>query len=323
MQVGWLFVFLGMICSVQMDASPEVCLHSRPMLKFTKMNGAGNDFVILDNRDGSLALDTTTIARLCDRHRGVGADGLLVVEPAQNGADFRMRYYNSDGGEAEMCGNGARCFARFAQKIGGNADDVSFETMAGVIRAKMLGDNVRIQMSEPHSLALNETLRAGSARVVVHSLNTGVPHAVVFVGDCTKSADLRSTTRTSPAGPLLHALRADLDAVDVRSLGRALRTHPHFEPKGTNVNFVAQTGLNAIAIRTYERGVEDETLACGTGMVACALIFHELAGVGSPVQVVVRGGDTLEVAWEKDEASWKNVTLTGPADFTFEGQVTI
>ena len=120
---------------------------------------------------------------------------------------------------------------------------------------------------------------------------------------------------------MLHALREDLEAVDVRALGRALRYHPHFEPKGTNVNFVRQTGPNAIAIRTYERGVEDETLACGTGMVACALIFHEIAGATSPVQVKVRGGDTLEIAWKKDGATWKNVTLTGPADFTFDGEL--
>ena len=293
------------------------------MLKFTKMNGAGNDFVMLDNRDGALALDKAGIARLCDRHRGVGADGLLVVEPAQSGADFRMRYYTSDGGEAEMCGNGARCFARFAQRIGGREGDVSFETMAGVIHARMLGDNVQIQMSEPHDLALNATLRAGSAKLVVHSLNTGVPHAVVFVGDCTKPAERHSTTYTTPARSLLRALREDLDGVDVRMLGRALRFHPHFEPKGTNVNFVMQTGPGAIAIRTYERGVEDETLACGTGMVACALVFHELAGAASPVQVKVRGGDTLEVAWEKDGAAWRNVTLTGPADFTFDGQIAL
>ena len=293
------------------------------MLKFSKMNGAGNDFVLLDNRHGALALDKPAIAKICDRHRGIGADGLLVVEPAQNGADFRMRYYNSDGGEAEMCGNGARCFAKFAQRVAGRNGEVSFETMAGVIRAQMLGENVRIQMSGPHSLALNETLRAGTAKIVVHSLNTGVPHAVVFTGDCTKPSERRSTSDESPAGALLHALREDLESVDVRALGRALRFHPHFEPKGTNVNFVMQTGPNAIAIRTYERGVEDETLACGTGMVACALIFHEIAGATSPVQVKVRGGDTLEIAWEKDGGSWKNVTLTGPADFTFDGEIVL
>ena len=285
------------------------------MLKFTKMNGAGNDFVLLDNRDSSLRLATTSIAKICDRHRGVGADGLLVVEPAQNGADFRMRYYNSDGGEAEMCGNGARCFARFANRVSGKNGDVSFETMAGVIRARMLGENVRIQMSEPHSLALNQSLSAGTAKITVHSLNTGVPHAVVFVGDSARPSSQISTH------PLLHSLRDDLDAVDVRTLGNALRFHPHFAPKGTNVNFVMQTGPNSIAIRTYERGVEAETLACGTGMVACALIFGELAGVQSPVQVKVRGGDTLEIAWEKVGGSWGNVTLTGPADFTFDGEI--
>lgn len=287
------------------------------MLKFTKMNGAGNDFVMLDNRDNSLALEKSAIEKICDRHRGVGADGMLIVEPAQSGADFRMRYYNSDGGEAEMCGNGARCFARFAQRVSGKSGDVSFETMAGVIRAKMIGDNVRIQMSEPHSLALNQSLSAGTAKIVVHSLNTGVPHAVVFVGDSAKPSSQTSTH------PLLHSLRENLDAVDVRSLGNALRFHPHFAPKGTNVNFVTQTGPNAIAIRTYERGVEDETLACGTGMVACALIFGELAGATSPVSVKVRGGDTLEIAWEKVGATWQNVTLTGPADFTFDGEIAL
>ncbi len=287
------------------------------MLKFTKMNGAGNDFVMLDNRDHSLALEKSAIERICDRHRGVGADGLLVVEPAQNGADFRMRYYNSDGGEAEMCGNGARCFARFAQRVAGKSGDVSFETIAGVIRAKMIGENVRIQMSEPHSLALNQSLSAGTARIAVHSLSTGVPHAVVFVGDSAAPSERASTH------PLLHSLRENLDAVDVRTLGNALRFHPHFAPKGTNVNFVTQTGQDAIAIRTYERGVEDETLACGTGVVACALIFGELAAAASPVKVKVRGGDTLEVAWEKSGDTWRNVTLTGPADFTFDGELAL
>jgi diaminopimelate epimerase len=267
------------------------------MLHFTKMNGAGNDFVMLDNRDGRLVLDRVRIARLCDRHRGIGADGLLLVEPAQDRADFRMRYYNADGGEAEMCGNGARCFARFAQRVSGKMGAVSFETMAGVITAQFVGENVRIQMSEPHSVALHAPLDVAGEQWVVHSVNTGVPHAAVFV--------------------------EDLEAVDVRKVGHALRFHPHFAPKGTNANFARQVAAGTIAIRTYERGVEDETLACGTGMVACALIYHEITGAASPVQVRVRGGDTLEVAWEKAGATYRNVTLTGPADFTFEGTVEV
>jgi len=267
------------------------------MLTFTKMNGAGNDFVVLDNRDGKLALDKAQIARLCDRHRGVGSDGLLAVEPAQNGADYRMRYYNSDGGEAEMCGNGARCFARFAQRISGQTRDISFETQAGVIRAKFFGELVQIQMSEPHSLRLNDTLEVAGETHKVHSVNTGVPHAVVFMDD--------------------------LENVDVRKLGAGLRYHTHFAPKGTNANFAKKLDAQTIAIRTYERGVEDETLACGTGMVACALIFHELTGAESPVSVIVRGGDTLKIGFQKDGDTYRSVTLTGPADFAFEGQIAI
>jgi diaminopimelate epimerase len=267
------------------------------MMTFTKMNGAGNDFVVLDNRDRRLALDRATIARLCDRHRGVGGDGLLLVEPAENGADFRMRYYNSDGGEAEMCGNGARCFARFARKLSGKTGDLSFETMAGVIHAKFFGEQVEIEMSAPHSLALNVPLEAAGEKLVVHSLNTGVPHVVTVV--------------------------EDLEAVNVRELGAALRYHPYFAPKGANANFVKQLGPQSIAIRTYERGVEDETLACGTGMVACALIFRELTGAASPVQVKVRSGETLEIAWQQDGEQLHHITLTGPADVTFEGQVAL
>jgi len=267
------------------------------MLTFTKMNGAGNDFVMFDNRDGKLALDKEQIARLCDRHRGVGADGLLLVEPAQNGANFRMRYYNADGGEAEMCGNGARCFGRYAQRVSGRKGDITFETLAGVITAQFLGQSVRIQMSQPHSLRLNEVLDVAGEKLTVHSINTGVPHAVVFV--------------------------EDLEKVDVRKLGAGLRYHPHFAPKGTNANFVQKAGAQAIAIRTYERGVEDETLACGTGMVACAIIFHELNGASSPVKVKVRGGDTLEIGFNQDGDIYRDVTLTGPADFVFDGQVAI
>lgn len=265
------------------------------MVPFWKMNGAGNDFVVLDNRDNSLSLSGEQIALLCQRQRGIGADGLLAVEPAQNGADFRMRYYNADGGEAEMCGNGARCFARFVNFLeGGRLDFVRFETMAGVIHGQFVGEQVRIQLSTPHGLALNETLSLDGVPHTVHSLNTGVPHAVVFVDQ--------------------------LASVDLRRFGAATRFHPHFAPKGTNANFAEVLSPGHIAIRTYERGVEDETLACGTGMVACALVHHELSGAPSPVRVRVAGGDTLEIGFSRTEdGSFSDVTLLGPADFTFSG----
>src|SRR6202022_5094092 len=129
------------------------------MLRFTKMNGAGNDFVMIDNRAGDVRLQPEQIVRICDRHRGVGADGVLLLENGSNGADFRMRYYNRDGGEAEMCGNGARCFARFANKVAGPFSELSFETPAGIIRAKFDSKQVIVNLSQPYGLALNRKLK--------------------------------------------------------------------------------------------------------------------------------------------------------------------
>jgi diaminopimelate epimerase len=272
------------------------------LLHFYKMNGAGNDFIVIDNRDLSVQLDQDTIAALCDRHRGVGADGLLAVEPAEQGADFKFRYYNADGGEAEMCGNGARCFGRFTAHLGDDvAERVTFETIAGTLAAEMVGEHVRIAMSEPKDLKLDTGVVLPGLDAPLHFLNTGVPHAVAFV----------------PGGDAFEDL-------DVFTHGRAIRRHPAFAPAGTNANFATVLAPGHIAIRTYERGVEAETLACGTGMVACALVHHLLTGAPSPVRVDVAGGDTLEIGFEpSDQGAFHNVTLTGPADFVFEGQIEI
>src|SRR5688572_33125140 len=144
-------------------------------LQFTKMNGAGNDFVMLDNRDLRYSLDKNAIAKLCDRHRGIGADGLLAVEPAENGADFKFRYYNADGGEAEMCGNGARCFGRFtAALMEGDADRVTFETIAGTLAAELVDDEVRIAMSEPKDLKIDTGVKIPDLNATLHFINTGV-----------------------------------------------------------------------------------------------------------------------------------------------------
>lgn len=267
-------------------------------LSFTKMNGAGNDFVLLDNRDASVALDKDQIAQVCDRHRGVGADGLLLVEPAENGANFRMRYYNADGGEAEMCGNGARCFARYAKRVSGTtAEEITFETQAGVIGASCQGDLVRIVMSDPHSHREPQSLDVNGRSMEVHFLNTGVPHAVAFV--------------------------EDLENVDVVKDGAALRYHTAFAPKGTNANFAQVLGPSQISIRTYERGVEGETLACGTGVCASAILHHLRTGDPAPISVKVRGGDTLHVGFEKNGDNFHHVTLTGPADFVFDGTISL
>jgi diaminopimelate epimerase len=267
------------------------------MLHFTKMNGAGNDFVLIDNRAGHLRLTLEQIVRICDRHWGIGADGILLLEKSNNSADFRMRYFNRDGGEAEMCGNGARCFARFANRITGAGEKISFQTPAGVIGAKLHGELVTLNMSEPSDLRLNVPLAIDGEDTTVHYINTGVPHVVVSV--------------------------ARVDMVDVRTQGAAIRRHKMFAPKGANVNFLEKRGRKTIAIRTYERGVEDETLACGTGVVASALIFAATENVDGSIGVLVRGGSELQVGFGKIDNRFCDVTLTGPAEFVFEGTIEI
>lgn len=267
------------------------------MLRFTKMDGAGNDFILIDNRAGDIHLNRSQIARLCDRHRGIGADGVLLLENPSDHADFRMRYFNADGGEAEMCGNGARCFARFASKVTGARDTISFETPAGVISSELSGDLVTLQMTEPTDLRLDIPLQIGPGKKTAHFINSGVPHVVLPV--------------------------ARIDDIDVPREGSAIRHHEMFSPKGANVNFIEKRGIDKIAIRTYERGVEDETLACGTGVVASALVFAATENVKSPICVLVQGGDELRVGFEKNDKQFRKVTLTGPAEFVFEGTIEI
>jgi len=268
------------------------------IISFTKMNGAGNDFVVLDNRDLAYSLTKEQIAHLCDRHRGVGADGLLAAEPSEGEADFRFRYYNADGGEAEMCGNGARCFGRFtASLLPTEAEVISFETIAGVLSAKIVDSDIEVAMSDPFDITMETPVEIEGLTGPVRSMNTGVPHAVAFV--------------------------EDLENTNVLAFGSAIRHHEHFSPSGTNTNFAQVLAPDHIAIRTYERGVEDETLACGTGMVACALFHHLLTGAPSPIKVDVKGGVTLEIGFAKEGEKFTDVTLTGPAEVTFTGEIEI
>jgi diaminopimelate epimerase len=268
------------------------------LVQFTKMNGAGNDFILLDNRDRDVQLTRDQITRLCDRHRGVGADGLFLLVPCDSHkADWAWEFFNSDGGSAEMCGNGARCFARFVQRLTGVAERVSFETGAGVIRAVFDGERVTVNLTPPRDLRLAEKINLTHGTETVHSLNTGVPHAVIFVADANKAM--------------------------VQAIGSEIRYHPHFAPKGTNANFVQLLGPNSIRVRTYERGVEGETLACGTGVTASALISARINRFTSPISVQVQGGDVLHVSFQDKNGSFEDVRLTGPAQFVFEGRIEI
>ncbi len=267
---------------------------------FVKMSGAGNDFVVVDNRSLALNLTHEQIANLCHRRFGIGADGLLAAEPAdQPGVDFRMRYYNADGGEAEMCGNGARCFARFVEPWPRtDPARVRFLTPAGLITGEFVGHDIRVNLTAPTDLKLHRRADFGWSEVTFHSINTGVPHVVLEV--------------------------PDIELAEVQALGRAIRYSKLFE-RGTNVNFVQITGPGELLVRTYERGVEGETLACGTGVTAAALIIHCVRGLALPLRVKVRGGDTLTVnaILENlaDGETFRDVTLTGPATETFRGTV--
>ena len=266
-------------------------------VRFWKLEGAGNDFLGLDGRAGGFKLKRQQIADLCDRRRGVGADGVLVVEkPKVRGADFRMRYYNSDGGEAEMCGNGARCFALLARAVSGRkGNELRIQTQAGLVTLQIRGQEVQVSMTEPTKLRLGRKLVVAGRKLAVDFLNTGVPHAVLFV--------------------------RSVRSIDVAKQGRAIRYHSAFAPSGTNVNFVEIGRGNRIHVRTYERGVEGETLACGTGVVAASILSNLRRGLRSPILVTTRGGDHLRVGFSMVNGQARKVTLQGPARIVYTGVI--
>ena len=266
-------------------------------VRFWKLEGAGNDFLGLDGKAGGFKLKRQQIADLCGRRRGVGADGVLVVvKPKVRGADFRMRYYNSDGGEAEMCGNGARCFALLARAVSGRKGNVlRIQTQAGLVTLQIRGQEVQVSMTEPTKLRLGRKLVVAGRKLAVDFLNTGVPHAVLFV--------------------------RSVRSIDVAKQGRAIRYHSAFAPSGTNVNFVEIGRGNRIHVRTYERGVEGETLACGTGVVASSILSNLRRGLRSPILVTTRGGDHLRVGFSMVNGQARKVTLQGPARIVYTGVI--
>lgn len=265
-------------------------------IPFWKMHGAANDFVVVDDRELTFPLQNEAWLRsVMARRTGVGSEGVLLIQPCDT-ADFRMRFFNPDGGEVDMCGNGARCIARLAFDLGVASSSMRFETGAGLVRAEVAGDTVQLTMTEPHDWRLGRTLQIEGATLRYDFVNSGVPHVVTVVDD--------------------------LKAVDVARLGRAIRYHADFAPKGTNANFVQITGPSSLSLRTYERGVEGETLACGTGIVAAGLIAGKTGRVKTPVQITPASGDILTVDYRKTEDGATNVTLKGPAVYVFQGTLT-
>lgn len=266
-------------------------------LPFAKLQGSGNDFIVVDNR-ANLIKDGRSLAMiLCPRKTGIGADGLLLLEESQ-GADFKMRIFNPDGSEAEMCGNGARCLAQFAYLKGIVGRRCRFETLAGIISCQIQGRQgrkVKIGMEEPQDLRSNLRLSLKGEIYEGHYLNTGVPHFVLF------------TPR--------------VDQVPLEKLAPSIRNHPKFRPQGTNVDFVEVEKGGTLKVRTYERGVEEETLACGTGAVASALTSNLTCGIPSPVRVKMKGGDLFVYFERAKDNSFSGIFLEGEARLIFEGKI--
>ena len=259
---------------------------------FVKMCGAGNDFIVIDNRDGILA-DPAEFARVhCRRRFDIGADGLMLVEDSDE-ADIRIRVINADGSEAEMCGNGARCAAMFAYRKGIAPASMVMESIAGPVSARVDEDEVTIGLDGASAMEGPYELEMDGRTVTAHWIEVGVPHTIIFVDDA--------------------------EEVDVFGIGRWVRYHEQFEPRGTNVNFVQHTGPSSIRVRTYERGVEDETLACGTGSSASSILSHLLKGIGDPpIKVKVNGG-LLKVDFRIDGDTVRDLRLRGDAVTACEG----
>jgi len=263
------------------------------------MSGAGNDFIAFDNRKGAIPEEKKSdLAKdLCRRGLSIGSDGILLIEPSSH-ALFIMRVFMPDGSEAETCGNGARCIALLARKLKIAPRNMSFETRAGVYQAEVRGDHVKLSMTDPHDLRINILIQESDVPVSeVHFINTGVPHVVLFV--------------------------KDLDHVDVATIGRRIRRLLEFQPAGTNVNFIEPEDPHHTRIRTYERGVEDETLACGTGCIASAIVAAHLGLVKSPVHLLTKSGIVNTVHFTPGEGLPTNIQLEGEARIVFEGKIEI
>ncbi len=260
-------------------------------MKFSKMEGTGNDFVVIDNRSGIVKDREGLAKRICLRKKGVGADGLILLEKSDR-ANFRMRIFNPDGSEPEMCGNGARCIARFAYLEGIIDKECSFETLSALVSAYIDEENVRIKMKDPSFLNLKLELSLKDDSCAGYHLDTGVPHFVLFV--------------------------PEIERVALEKLGPEIRYHQSFQPAGTNVDFV-EVKESFLKVRTYERGVEAETLSCGTGVTAAAIVASLFQELTSPVEVRTKGGNLKVHFQRRHKSNFTRVFLEGEVRLVYEG----
>ena len=264
-------------------------------IRFTKMHGAGNDFVLIDDRTGTVPWeDHFLMAALASRRTGIGSEGVILLQHSDK-ADFRMRFLNPDGTEVDMCGNGSRCAAAFGHSVGACGKALTMETMCGLLDAQLTDKGVCVWMPEPTKKSYGIEIKVGDETVRGDFINTGVPHFVVQV--------------------------PNISTVDIQELGRAVRLHPAFAPEGTNVDFVSFRAPNRMTMRTYERGVEAESGACGTGAVACAVVAVETLQFTLPAKVKTSSGYDLVIDGDWRHHKCTGLTLTGPVKFVFTGEI--
>lgn len=270
-------------------------------VRFAKMTGAGNDFVVIDNRARRIKDGSRAAKLLCDRRWGIGADGLLLLQKSRK-ARYKLMYYNADGSYGGMCGNGGRCIAWYAVRHGIAAKRHDFEALDYIYGAEVRKREVELAMKDARNLKIGMEIGILGATMSVNFVDTGSPHVVV------------------PVAALKGAI-SDLSSTDVIRIGRAIRNHDEFAPGGTNVNFIERHGRNSLSIRTYERGVEDETLACGTGSIASAIVASQVWKVRAPVRVIPKSKKTLWVNFRRAGDRFVSVKLRGPAEELFTGVV--
>ncbi len=279
---------------------------------FTKMSGAGNDFIVIDEREyPGISLTPEFISKLCDRRNGIGADGIINIADLSN-YDFRMDYYNADGTSKTLCGNGARCaikYAQFSNRL--RNGKASFVANDDIYSGEMLeAEKVKFNLNEPKNIKRNMKVDAAGQNINYHFADTGSPHVIIKIEDILKEPANEDTFYTN------------INEVPVFDIGKEIRYHRNFFPAGTNVNFI-KINNGAIEIRTYERGVEDETLACGTGSAASAVVASLFDNVKPPVLLLTRGGDELIVDFNLKNNHIENLSLTGPAKIIYTGNFLI
>jgi diaminopimelate epimerase len=263
-------------------------------ITFHKMVGTGNDFIVIDNRKPVISDVTEFAISLCKRHTGIGADGVILLEKSKD-SDLKMRIINADGSEAEMCGNGMRCAAWAATRLLKMKSDLCFETLAGTNHTSVTGNIVRVKLPDPTDFRDYAPLEVKDGIFYFYYINTGVPHCVIF--------------------------EENVENFPVVEIGREIRYHPHFQPAGTNVNFVHIVDENTIRVRTYERGVENETQACGTGSTASAIASVLLEKCKQPVTVITTSREKLIIDFESTMYTVTNVFLEGAVQYIFTGKI--